>query len=131
MIRFLINVCVFLASAALGLWLTAIILGDNFSLPAAALLTATLIFSVIQAILSPFFVKTTSGAGGGAFLGGVGLISTFVSLWLTTLIVDTFVIDGGWTTWLAATVIMWLVTALATWIFAIIFLRNRRQERRG
>ena len=128
MIRFLFNVVVFLGSAALGLWLTAIILGDEFSLPAAALLTATLIFAVIQAILSPFFVKATNG---GAFLGGVGLISTFVSLWLTTLIVDSFDITGGWTTWLAATVIVWLITAAATWIFALIFLRNRREERRG
>ena len=128
MIRFLFNVVIFLGSAALGLWLTAIILGDEFSLPAAALLTATLIFAVIQAILSPFFVKATNG---GAFLGGVGLISTFVSLWLTTRIVDSFVISGGWTTWLAATVIVWLITAAATWIFALIFLRNRREERRG
>ena len=129
MIRFLFNVCVFLGSAALGLWLTAIILGDDFSLPAAALLTATLIFAIIQAILSPFFVKATS-ASGGAFLGGVGLISTFVSLWLTTLIVDSFKVTGGWTTWLAATVIVWLITAFATWIFTILFIRNRRQERR-
>ena len=128
MIRFLFNLAIFIGSAALGLWLTAIILGDEFSLPAAALLTATLIFAVIQAILSPFFVKV---ANGGAFLGGVGLISTFVSLWLTTRIVDSFVISGGWTTWLAATVIVWLITAAATWIFALIFIRNRREERRG
>ena len=128
MIRFLFNLAIFIGSAALGLWLTTIILGDEFSLPAAALLTATLIFAVIQAILSPFFVKATNG---GAFLGGVGLISTFVSLWLTTLIVDSFVISGGWTTWLAATVIVWLITAAATWIFALIFIRNRREERRG
>ena len=130
MIRFLFNVLVFLGSAALGLWLTAIILGDDFSLPAAALLTATLIFALIQAILSPFFVKATS-ASGGAFLGGVGLISTFVSLWLTTLIVDSFTISGGWTTWLAATVIVWLITAFATWLLALIFIKRRREARNG
>ena len=129
MIRFLINAAIFLGSAVLGLWLADIILED-FELSLSSLLIAAIIFAVIQAILSPFFFKMTS-AHAGAFLGGVGLISTFVSLWLTSLIVDDLSVTGGWTTWLFATLIVWLVTAFATWLLPLIFLRNRRQERKA
>ena len=113
MIRFLINAAIFLGSAVLGLWLADIILED-FELSLSSLLIAAIIFAVIQAILSPFFFKMTS-AHAGAFLGGVGLISTFVALWLTSLIVDDLSVTGGWTTWL----------------LPLIFLRNRRQERKA
>ena len=129
MIRFLINAAIFLGSAVLGLWLADVVLED-FSLSFSSLLIAAIIFAVIQAILSPFFFKMTS-THAGAFLGGVGLISTFVSLWLTSLIVDDLSVTGGWTTWLFATLIVWLVTAFATWLLPLIFLRNRRQERKA
>lgn len=127
MIRFLINVAIFLASAALGLWLASLILGEDFSLPAAALIYATVIFAIIQALLSPFFFKMTARYA-NALIGGVGLVATFFSLWITTLIVSDFSISGA-STWIIATLIVWLVTALATWVLPLIFLKNRRAEK--
>lgn len=46
-------------------------------------------------------------------LGGVGLISTFIALLVATLLSGGLRIHGV-STWIAATLIVWLVTALAT-----------------
>ena len=46
-----------------------------------------------------------------------------MALWLTTLIGDALTIDGGVSTWLAATVIVWLATALATLLLPIILVK--------
>ena len=37
----------------------------------------------------------------------------------------------GLGTWIAATVLVWLVTAIATWVLPLIFLHNKAEERKG
>jgi hypothetical protein len=122
MIRFLVRTAIFIVSAAVGLLVTAAVV-DGFEVTASGFLTAVLIFAVIQSVLSPFIAKVTA-RNAAAFLGGVGLLSTFVALWLTTLIGDALTIEGGATTWLAATVIVWLATALATLLLPIILVKT-------
>jgi hypothetical protein len=122
MIRFLVRTAIFIVSAAVGLLVTAAVV-DGFNVTASGFLTAVLIFAVIQSVLSPFIAKVTA-RNAAAFLGGVGLLSTFVALWLTTLIGDALTIEGGATTWLAATVIVWLATALATLLLPIILVKT-------
>jgi hypothetical protein len=118
MIRFLIRTAVFLVSAAVGLLVTAWLV-DGFDVSAGGFLTAVVLFAVIQSVLAPFIAKVTA-RNASALLGGVGLLSTFVALWLTTLLGDSLTIDGGATTWLAATVIVWLATALATLLIPLV-----------
>ncbi len=127
MVRFLVNTLIFLGSAAVGLWVTALVV-DGFSISGAGLVIATVIFAVIQSILSPFIFKMTTKYA-SAFTGGVGLVSTFVSLLITSLIGDYLTIDGG-TTWFVATVLVWLFTAIATWLLPLIFLRNQVEKRK-
>ncbi len=127
MVRFLVNTLIFLGSAAVGLWVTALVV-DGFSISAAGLVIATVIFAVIQSILSPFILKMTHKYA-SAFTGGVGLVSTFVSLLITSLIGDYLTVDGG-TTWFVATVLVWLFTAIATWLLPLIFLRNQVEKRK-
>jgi hypothetical protein len=122
MIRFLVRTAIFIVSAAVGLLVTAAVV-DGFEVTASGFLTAVLIFAVIQSVLSPFIAKVTA-RNAAAFLGGVGLLSTFVALWLTTVIGDALTIEGGATTWLAATVIVWLATALATLLLPIILVKT-------
>jgi hypothetical protein len=40
-------------------------------------------------------------------------------------------ITGGVATWIAAVVLVWLITALATWLLPMAFLRKRLQQRNG
>jgi hypothetical protein len=58
-----------------------------------------------------------------AFLGGVGLVSTFVALLIASVVASGLVITG-WQTWLLATLVVWLVTALATVTLPLLFLRR-------
>lgn len=121
MIRFLVRAAIFLVSAAIGLLVAAGVV-DGVDVTTSGFLVAVVLFAVIQSVLSPFIAKVAA-RNAAALLGGVGLLSTFVALWLTTLIGDSLTIDGGVTTWLTATVIVWLATALATLLLPLVLVR--------
>ncbi|VTR76977.1 phage holin family protein [Cellulomonas hominis] len=129
MIIFLIRVLIYLGSAALGLWITSLVL-DGFHLSASGFVTAVLVFTVAQAILTPFIAKITRQYA-SAFLGGIGLVSTFVALLIAQAISGGLEVTGGAATWIAAVVLVWLVTALATWLLPFVFLRKRLEQRRA
>ena len=108
---------VFLGSAALGL-LVASLLIPGVSVSIFGFLAAVVIFAVAQAILSPFFLKMASRYA-SAFLGGIGLFSTLAALILASLLTNGLVIRGIGS-WVAATVVVWLVTALATLVLPLL-----------
>ena len=121
MVRFLIRSAIFLGSAALGLWVASLVL-DDFTLTWQGFLVTVVVFTLAQSILSPFITKLTM-RNAPAFLGGVGLVSTFVALLIASVVTNGLVIDG-WQTWILATLVVWLVTALATVILPLLFLRK-------
>ncbi|WP_454049854.1 hypothetical protein [Cellulomonas sp. Marseille-Q8402] len=127
MIIFLIRVAIFLGSAALGLWVTSLVL-DGFHLTVSGFLAAVVVFTVAQSVLAPF-IASVAKRYAGAFLGGVGLVSTYVALLIATTFTGGIEITGGAATWIAAVVLVWLITALATWLLPLAFLRKRLQAR--
>ncbi len=122
MVRFLLRIAVFLGSSAIGL-LAAAGLVSGVSLSALGFIATVVIFTVAQATLSPFFLKMANRYA-SAFLGGIGLVSTFVALLLASLLSNGLSIHGIGS-WIAATVVVWLVTALATVVLHILVLRNK------
>ncbi len=128
MIVFLIRVLIFLGSAALGLWVASLLL-DGFHLTPSGFLAAVVVFTVTQSVLSPF-IAMMANRYASAFLGGIGLVSTFVALLVASALTGGLTVDGGAATWIAAVVIVWLVTALATWLLPFLLLRKRLEERR-
>lgn len=127
MVIFLIRVAIFLGSAAVGLWVTSLVI-DGFSISAAAFVTAVVVFTIAQAILTPFIANMTRKYA-SAFLGGVGLVSTYVALLVAMLLSGGLEITGGVATWIASVVLVWLITALATVLLPIAFLRKRLNAR--
>jgi len=125
MIRFLIRAAIFLGSAALGLWVASLLLAD-FVLTWQGFVLTVVLFAGVQSILAPFIAKMTA-RNAPAFLGGVGLLSTFVSLLIASIISNGLAITG-WQTWILATLIVWLVTALATFLLPMLFLRKAVQK---
>ncbi|ORB30831.1 phage holin family protein [Mycolicibacterium parafortuitum] len=123
MVRFLLRVAVFLGSSAIGL-LVAGWLVPGVSLSVWGFVTAVVIFTVAQAILSPFFLKMASRYA-SAFLGGIGLVSTFAALLLASLFSNGLSIRGVGS-WIAATVVVWLVTALATLVLPALVLKEKK-----
>lgn len=124
MIRFLLRVAIFLGSSAIGL-LVAGWLVPGVSLSVLGFLAAVVIFTVAQGILSPFFLKMASRYA-SAFLGGIGLVSTFVALLLASLLSNGLSIRGIGS-WISATVVVWLVTALATVVLPALMLREKKK----
>jgi len=126
MVRFLINLVIYLATAMLALWVTSLII-DDFNVTFEGLIIAAAIFAVLQAILAPFIFNMARKYA-SFLLGGVGLVSTFLALWITTLITDGLTISGV-TAWVVGTLIVWLISALGGWVLGLIFLKNRAAER--
>lgn len=121
--RLLLRIAVFLGSSALGL-LAADFLVPGVSVPLWGFVTAVVIFTVAQAILAPFFLKMATRYA-SAFLGGIGLVSTFVALLLASLLSNGLSIRGVGS-WIAATVVVWLVTAVATVVLPMLLLRDKK-----
>jgi len=121
-IRFLLRTAIFLGSSAIGL-LVAAWLVPGFTVRPAGFIAAVVIFTVAQAILSPFFLKMASRYA-SAFLGGVGLVSTLAALILASIFTRGLSITGIGS-WVGATVVVWLVTALATVLLPIVVLKKK------
>ncbi|WP_104164842.1 phage holin family protein [Cryobacterium sp. N22] len=126
MIRILLRALVFLLSAALGLWVASLVLSDLTVTP-SGFVTAVVVFAVTQSVLSPFLAKVVA-RGAPAFLGGIGLLSTFVALWIASLFPGGLTIEG-WQTWILAALVVWLITALATLLLPLVFLREAKDKR--
>jgi uncharacterized membrane protein YvlD (DUF360 family) len=126
MVRFLVNVAVSLVMAAVGLLLAAWLLPD-FHLETGGFLVAVIVFTIAQAVLAPFTFNIARKYA-SAILGGIGLVSTFVALLIASLFPGGIRIDGV-VAWVLATLIMWVVTALGTWLLPLLLLRGRREGR--
>lgn len=122
MIRLLLRTAVFLGSAAIGL-LVAAWLVPGMSVRPAGFIVAVVIFAAAQAILSPFFLKMASRYA-SAFIGGIGLVSTLAALLLASVFTHGLSIRGTGA-WVAATVVVWLVTALATLLLPMLVLKQK------
>jgi uncharacterized membrane protein YvlD (DUF360 family) len=127
MIRLLIRIGVSLLGNALGLLVAWLVLAD-FQINFGGFILAVVIFTVLTALLQPFFDKTTERQA-RIVQAGSSLVTTFLALLITVLVSDGIVIDGT-TTWIAATVIVWLCTMFAAWLLPLIFIRNRLEDRR-
>lgn len=110
--RMLVRAALFLGSGAVALLVAWLLLGSDFRLSALGFLTAVIVFSIAQVAVAPLVDKLARRYA-EPLLGGVGLISTFLALVVATLFSGGLRIHGV-STWIAATLIVWLVTALAT-----------------
>ncbi len=128
MIRLIVRTAVMLLANAVGLIVAATVL-DGMDLDATAFIFAVVIFTVVYALMLPFFASQLRRRGSSA-LGGVALIATLVSLIVTDLISDGFTISGIGT-WIAATVIVWLASLLAAFILPYLGLKKYLEERQA
>ena len=129
MIRFLIRTVIFLGSAALGLWITSLILGDDFVIHANGFIVAVLVFAIIQSILAPWLSNVTS-RGSGALTGAVGLISTFIALVVANLVSDGLKITGT-SGWIFGTLLVWIITMLGALLLPLVLIKKGAEERRA
>ncbi len=89
---------------------------------------AAIVFAVAQSLLSPFITKVAA-RNAPAFLGGIGLVSTFVALVIASLVTGLSI--TGWRTWILASLVVWLVTALATVLLPMFLLKDEIADRKA
>jgi putative membrane protein len=121
MVRMLIRFGISCLASAIGLLVAAALL-DGMDVSGTAFLIAVLIFTVSTAILQPLVVKIAM-KNASALLGGTALVTTLLGLILTAIISDGLRISGA-TTWLLATLIVWLATMLAAVILPIFLVKE-------
>lgn len=132
MIMFLLRALIFLVSAALGLIIADVIL-PGFHIDWAnwgSFVLAIVIFAVLQSVLAPWIMKMTRRHA-PAFLGGIGIVSTFVALLIVVLLPAAGIGISDALTWVLAPILVWLVTALATWLLPMVFVKRAVAERRA
>jgi uncharacterized membrane protein YvlD (DUF360 family) len=115
-IRFLISTVAYLAANAVGL-LIAVLLLPGFQIDPLAFLVAVAVFSLVQSILGPLITKL-SFKSFPQLMGGIALVTIFVGLFVTELIMDGMQI-GGISNWLAATLLVWVGSLIASILLPI------------
>jgi uncharacterized membrane protein YvlD (DUF360 family) len=119
----LIRIGLVLAGNALGLLIASILI-DDLEVSGAAFVIAVVVFTVLTLLLDPV-VSRLAEKYADALTGGAALISTALALLLTAWISDGLAIDGAGT-WLLATILIWLVTAIVGVVLARLFLPRAR-----
>ena len=132
MITFLIRAMVLVVSAALGLIVADLIL-PGFHIDWTdwwGFVLAVVIFAVIQSVLAPWVFRLTRRHA-APLLGGIGIISTFIAILIVVLIPNAGVGISEPLAWILAPVIVWISTALATWLLPMLFLKREVAQRRA
>ena len=112
MIRMMINLAINLATAAIGLLLASWLV-PGVTVQVNGFILAVAIYTVAAAVFGPF-VFNMARKYASALLGGIGLVSTLLALWVATLVPGGLTITG-FTAWAATVLLVWLVTSLGGW----------------
>jgi len=116
-----------LAGAAVGLLISSAVL-TGLSISVTALVEATAIFWVVHLVVQFLALRVLIRQPSVALAGLLAIASTVVSLVIVTLIVPGLHVHGA-STYLFATLIIWLSTAAADFIGQRM-IRDRRMDRR-
>jgi putative membrane protein len=110
MIRLLASTVLHLLANAAGLLIAAAVL-PGFSINGVVFVTAVLIFTVTEVIAGPLIIKIAL-KNLPALVGGIALVTTLVGLVATDIFSDGLTISGL-STWVLATLIVWLGALIA------------------
>ena len=122
----LIRAVVLLTSWAVGLLAAAWVV-PGVSVSASGFIVAVVVFSAAQATLSLLIVKLPR-AYASLLLGGAGLVLTLVALTLAAAFTHGLTIRGA-ASWLAATIVVWLVTTIGAISLPEVLVRDPAESR--
>lgn len=124
----LISVGLQLLANAVGLLVAATVL-DDMSVSGVAFVIAVALFTVVVVVVQPLFTKMAM-QNVPALQGGTALVATLVGLVVTSVVSDGLRITGA-TTWVLATLIVWLASLLAAVVLPIFLLKKAVDEKRS
>jgi len=106
-----ISAVLYLAANAVGLLIAKLVI-PGFQIDLWSFTLVVVVFSAILAVLSPL-ISSFSQKNAKPLMGGIALVSIAVCLFLTNLIMSGMDM-GGVTNWIAASVLVWLGSVIAT-----------------
>ena len=119
--QILVRAVVLLGAWAIGLLVAAwVVPGVSLSVP--GFIVAVAVFSAAQALLSLLILKLPREYAALLF-GGTGLVLTVVALSLASVLTHGLTIHGV-ASWVATTVVVWLVTTIGAVSLPEVFARN-------
>ena len=121
MIRALLNFGINLVMAAIALFIASVTV-PGVVVQASGFVVAVLVFAAAQAILAPF-VFNMARKYASAVLGGIGIVSTLLALWVATLFPGGLAINGV-TAWVVASLVVWVITALGVWFLTWLVIKK-------
>jgi Mycobacterial 4 TMS phage holin, superfamily IV len=121
MMRILLRTVVLLGSWAIGLLVAACIV-PGVSVSVSGFIVAVVLFSVAQAALSVLILKLPRESA-TLLLGGAALVLTVVALILASVFTHGLSIRGL-ASWVATTVLVWVVTTLVAVLLPALFTRD-------
>ena len=126
MVRMAKSAATYLIANAVGLLLSIVIL-PGFTISPLAFFVAVLIFSVVQGISAPLITKI-SRKKVPQLMGGISLVTIFIGLWVTSLLVSGMEI-GGISNWLAAPLLVWIGSLVAEILLPIYVFKQRQEDK--
>lgn len=127
MIRLLVRTLIYFGSAAIAILITSTVLED-FTVQTDGFIIAVVVYALVQTIMGPFIIRLAA-KNATAFLGGTGLIASFVALLVATAFGNSLSISGV-ATWIAATVLVWLITAVMTMVLPLVLVKMGLEQAR-
>lgn len=125
MIRLAVRTLLSLLANAIGLIAAAVLL-DGFSIDSVAFVVAVVVFTLATAILGPFIAKLAL-KNADYLMGGIALVNTLVALILTSIITTGISIDGV-STWVLATLIVWLFSMLGNVLLPLVLFKKTLEK---
>ena len=120
--RLIARVVLALVANALGLWVADLVLDDMHIHYPGDYLIEVGIFTLVVVLVQPMIIKATLRKT-AAISGSSALVATLVGLIVTVIISDTLTISG-FVTWLAATVIVWLISLLGALVLPMFLFKK-------
>jgi len=126
MIRLLVSACVYLLANAVGIIAAAFVL-SGFSIDTPSIIAVVVLFTIVEVIADPLMLKISIKSA-PQLRGGIALVTTLVGLIITNYVSDGLTITG-FSTWILATLIVWLMALIAGVVLPLFLFKKVMQKR--
>jgi uncharacterized membrane protein YvlD (DUF360 family) len=126
MVRALVSALLYILANAVGLLLAMAFL-PGFRIDAFSFVIATLVFTAVEVVMGPLLTKMSIKSV-PALSGSVALVTTFIGLFVTSMLLDGMEV-GGIANWLAATLLIWVGALIAGLILPAVMFKKVLQRK--
>lgn len=124
--RFLLGWLLGLGANAIALILCALIFGSNFTFSSWwGFVVAVVVFAILSGLFTWMVLKFLL-RNAGSIIALTGLVATFLALVVTVLFTGLQI--SGWSTWLLATLLIWVIS-MFIWVIPGPWRQHRKADR--